>query len=158
MESTSLTAAPFTCFFKRNSFTMSVVHPPSRRSPRTFRLRPLPHTLIDVPPPLRHPFSVVLQNQSKRRVMKADQCSAISLAQAVLHVRDGGIRHEQWPSDFEQRRPLDGLHHSPEVAVVVAKVAIPPAARPRLELHRHRPALSFVVRPQLLQQRGKCIV
>jgi len=32
-------------------------------------------------------------------------------------------------SDFEQRRPLDGLHHSPEVAVVVAKVAIPPAAR-----------------------------
>src|SRR5260370_42261815 len=106
--------------------------PRRTRSPRTRRLRPLPHALMDVPPALRHSFSVVIQNQSKPRVMKSEQCSAIFLAQAVLHIRYDWIGHEQRPRNLEQRWPLDGLHHSPKVAVVVAQVAVPPAAPPRL--------------------------
>src|SRR6267378_1992116 len=66
------------------------------------------------------------------------------------------IGHEQGPRNLEQRRPLDGLHHSPEVPVVVAQVAVPSAAWPRLELHRHGFVFSrFVERSELLQQRRK---
>jgi hypothetical protein len=36
--------------------------------------------------------------------------------------------------DFQERRTLDDLHHSPEMSVVVTEVAVPPAAGPRLDL------------------------
>src|SRR6266478_4525148 len=128
----------------------------SPRSPQTRRLRPLPNAFMDVLPAPGYSFPVVVQNQSKRRVMKSDQRSAIYFAQAVLQIRHNRIGHEQGPRNLEQRRPLDGLHHSPEVPVVVAQVAVPSAARPRLELHRHRFVFSrFVERSELLQQRRK---
>src|SRR5260370_12900487 len=138
---------------------ITFLFPRRTRSSRTRRFRPLPYALMDKRPALRSFSSVVVQNQSKRRVMKSEQCSSIFLAQAVLHIRDHWIGHEQRPRNLEQRRPLDGLHNSPKVAIVVPQVAIPPAARPRLELHRHRSALrNFIVRPQLFHPRRERVV
>src|ERR1700736_3161458 len=88
--------------------------------PRTKGLRLLADPLVDVAPAGRHPFSMILLNQSERRVMEFDQRSTVGLSQAVLHIRDGRIGHEQRPADFEQRRPLDGLHVSPEMTVAIA--------------------------------------
>ncbi len=62
-------------------------------------------------------------------------------------------RHEERPGKFEQRWALDGLHGCPEMAVAVAQVAIPTAARPRLDLHGQRLAVvRFVSRPDLFEQ------
>jgi len=46
------------------------------------------------------------------------------IRQAVLHIRDGRIGHEQWPADFEECRPLDGLYVSPEMTVAIAQIAV----------------------------------
>src|SRR6266849_5012603 len=88
------------------------------------------HALVDMLPATRDSFSMVFQNQSKRRVVKSEQCSSIFLAQAILHIRHDRIGHEQGSRNFEQRRPLDGLYNSPEVSIIVTQVAVPPAARP----------------------------
>ncbi len=46
-----------------------------------------------------------------------------------------------------------------KMAVLAAEIAIPSAARPRLELHRHRVAFTALVpRSQLFQERGKGIL
>src|SRR6266849_2514471 len=132
------------------------LHLPDHHSPRTRRFRPLFRTRVHIPPPRRNSLTVVLLNQSQRRVSKLNQRPAIHLAEAVLHIRNDRIRHKQWARDFQKRRPFDSLHHSPEVAVPVPQIAVPPAPRPRLDLHGHR----FVVRhcvegSELLQQRGK---
>src|ERR1700687_6439320 len=104
---------------------MSLRPAPSRFSgPRT-RLGSFPQTGVHMPPALPYPFSVLILNQAKRRVMKFDQRAAIYFAQSVLHIGDDRVGHEQWSRDFEQRRPLDGLLVSPEVSVSVAQVAVP---------------------------------
>src|SRR6266849_194963 len=121
--------------------------------PRKKGLRPLADALVDAAPTGRHSFSVILLNQSKRRVMELDQRSTVGLAQAVLYIRDHRIGHEQRPADFEQRRPLDGLHVSPEMTVAIAQIAVPPSPWPRLNLHGHRGAFhDFIVRSQLFEQ------
>src|SRR5207245_8798025 len=89
------------------------------RSPRTLRFGALANTLVDVRPALPHPRSMVILNQSQCRVVEFDQRSSVHLAQPVLHVRDDRIRHEQRPSDFQKCRPLDCLHVSPEMTVLV---------------------------------------
>src|SRR5260370_652866 len=180
-ESASLIAFPFVFLFERKLFTTSAVNPPAdvkppaistalpmqnghigssacprRESPRTRRFRPLPYASVHVAPPCCDSFAVVVLNQPERRVPKLDQRPACHLAQAVLHIGNGWIGHKQWPTDFQERRPLDGLHDSPEMAVVVPQIAIPSAPRPRLDLHRHR----FVIRgcvegSELLQQRSE---
>jgi hypothetical protein len=58
-------------------------------------------------------------------VVKLDQSSAIHLAQAVLNVRDDGIRHKQRPVEFQQSRPLDSLNVSPQMTVLTSQVAVP---------------------------------
>src|SRR6266481_8955348 len=127
----------------------SVLHPPNCRSPRTRCFRSLPNVVIDIGPSFCDTFAVILQNQSQRGMVEADQGSAIFRTQAILHIRNSRIGHEQGPGDFEQRRPFDSLHYTPEVAVIAAQVAVPSAARPRLEFHRHRPALGTSVMPSV---------
>jgi hypothetical protein len=91
-----------------------------------------------------------------RFVVESDQGDALFFGQPALHIRDPGIGHDQRSGDLDQRRPLDGLYHSPEIAVAIRQIAESPAARPRLEFHRHRPAVRCVItRPDLFQQSGE---
>src|SRR5687767_6470781 len=64
------------------------------------------------------------------------------------------MRHEQRPGDLEQRGPLDALDVSPEVTVVAAKVAEPPASGPGLECHRQRLAVRGFIQPAHLREQG----
>ena len=65
-----------------------------------------------------------------------------------------GERHEHRAAELQQRRRLDDLHVPPEVAGVVAEVAIPAAARPRLDHHRERLAARHLpARADLLEHR-----
>jgi len=85
--------------------------------------------------------------------MGLDQCSAWFLIQPVLHIGSDWIGHKQRSVEFKQRRPLDGLHMSPQMAIIIAQVAVPPPAGPRLKLERHRLAVRGVVfRTQLYEQ------
>src|SRR5438552_13210216 len=56
-------------------------------------------------PPFRHPFFVVIRNESKGCVPERNQRSTIYLAQPVLQIGDDRRGHEQRPADFEQCRP-----------------------------------------------------
>src|ERR1035438_3876557 len=105
-------------------------------------------------PVLAHAASLVVLNKSKRRVAERNCCSAVRLRQPVLHVRDEWIRCKQWTADLNQSGLFDGLHMAPEMPVVIAQVAVPPSARPRLEFHRHGHAvMSLVAWPQLFKKR-----
>ena len=85
-----------------------------------------PDAIEDISPAFHHTLSVGILNKPEGGVVKLDQRSAVFLAQPVLHIRDSRIGHEQRSRNFEQRRPLDGLHVSPEVSVAIAQVAVPP--------------------------------
>jgi hypothetical protein len=61
----------------------------------SLRLGALSNILVHVRPAPIDTGSVLFDDESKRGVMKFDQRSAIDFAQAVLHVVDDGIRHEQ---------------------------------------------------------------
>ena len=110
----------------------------------------------DVAPALHDALPVFLGDEAEGFVMKFDQRSAGFLAEAVLHVRDNRVGHEQWPGKFEQRRALDGLHVGPEMPIAVAQVAIPPATGPWLDLHGHGvPFRVGAPGADLLEQRGE---
>src|ERR1035441_10289085 len=117
-------------------------------------LSPLAHARVHVGPALSHALFVIVRNKSECHVVELDQRSPIFFAQPVLQIRNHRIRHEQRSGDFDKRRPLDGLHVSPEMAVAITQVAVPPSAGPRLDLHRHSLALRCVIlRSKLFQQR-----
>ena len=61
--------------------------------------------------------------------------------QAVLQVIERRVRHHQRPANLQERRRLDDLHMAPKVAGVVAEVAVPASAGPRLDYHRERLAV-----------------
>src|SRR6266513_981300 len=93
-------------------------------------------------------------DQADRAVGELETRLGAFRRQPVLHVRNGRIRHEQRPGDFQERGRLDDLHVPPQMACVVPQIPIPAAARPCLELHgqrRSRPPL--IARSDLLQQR-----
>src|SRR6185369_12007944 len=114
------------------------------------------HARMDPAPTRGDACPVVVLYESEGRVPELDKRPSVRLAEAVLHIRDDRIGHEQRTGDFEQRRTADGLHVSPEMAVIAAQVAVPPAARPGLDLHRHGLAIAcFIVRSDLFEQRGK---
>src|SRR5262245_28877344 len=96
------------------------------------RFSPRAYPSVDAAPARRHAFPVIVLNESQRRMPELDQRSAVRVAEAVLDIGDHRIGHEQRTGDFEQRRTLDGLHVSPEMAVIVAQVAVPPSSRTRL--------------------------
>src|SRR5208282_3202491 len=82
-----------------------------------------------------------------------DHSRTVFFAQPILHVVRHRLRHEKRSAEFKQCGTLDGLYSAPAVAVALAKVAEPPPAGPRLELHRHRCAVGhFIPRPKLFQQ------
>src|ERR1700722_3793968 len=82
-----------------------------------FAFRPLLDPIVDVRPSLLYALSVIVLNESERRMVKLNQSSAIFFAQPILQIRDHRIRHEKGSGNFQQRWPLDGLHVSPEVSV-----------------------------------------
>src|SRR5260370_16472526 len=110
----------------------SVLHPPNCRSPRTRCFRSLPNVVIDIGPSFCDTFAVILQNQSQRGMVESDQGSAIFRTQAILHIRNSRIGNEQGPGDFDQRRPFDSLHSTPQVPVIPAHTALPPPSLPPL--------------------------
>src|ERR1700745_51995 len=114
---------------------------------------PLLDPPIDVGPSRRDAAAVLFLNHSEGSVMKPDHCLTVLFAEPVLHVRHNRIRHEQRPGDLQQRRTLDRLHVSPQVAVAIVQIAEPPPARPRFDLHRHLAVLTLILGPNLLEQR-----
>ena len=62
---------------------------------------------------MNHAAPVIVLNESERRMTEGDRCRAIRLGQAVLDIRDEGIRRKQRACNFKQRGPLDGLHMTP---------------------------------------------
>src|SRR5216110_2093137 len=85
---------------------------------------------------------------------ECDQRPAIHRLEPVLDVRDDRHGPEERTGDLEQRWSLDRLHEAPEMTVVAAEIAEPPATRPRLEHHRHRDSSdSLVAGSHLLEQR-----
>ena len=94
-----------------------------------------------------------LRHESKSGVAEYDQRFAVGFAEAILHVRNQRIGREKRSGNFHRRRPLDGLHGSPQMAVVVSQVAVPSSAGPRLDLHGQWFAFGrFIVRTHLLEQ------
>src|SRR6202166_1250473 len=119
-------------------------------------LTPLADSRQHLLPALRHAFLLIRGEESERRVPELDERPAVRLGQPILHVRDDAGGHEQGPGELEQGRSLDGLYVAPEVAVVVAEVAVPPAAGPRLDLQLQGLALrGLVPRPQLFEKGGE---
>src|SRR5438874_2249067 len=81
---------------------------------------------------------MIIRNETKRRVPECDDRLITNFLQPILQVRNDRIGHEQGTADFEQCRLLDRLHDAPEMTVVVAEIAKPAPAWPRLECHAHR--------------------
>ena len=123
------------------------------------RFRALANFSVNVAPATDDALAVIFLNQAETGVTELDQRSTRLFAQPVLHVVRHRMRHHQRSAEFQQRRPLDGLHVRPKVSVVGAEIAIPAASRPRLQHHRHRAAIAdFVPRAELFQQRGERIL
>src|SRR5262245_57785128 len=77
----------------------------------------------------------LVRYEAEGRVPEFDQRSAGFFLQAVLHVRDNRVRHEERSRNLEERRTLDCLHVPPEMAVVVAEVPEPAPAGSGLDRH-----------------------
>src|SRR5688572_15836472 len=86
-------------------------------------------------PALRQRVTITVWKQAECCVMERDQRPAVDFLEPVLQIRRYGERHHHWSRDLEQRWTLDRLHVTPEMPIVVAKLAEPAAARPRLECH-----------------------
>src|SRR5271168_815447 len=104
-------------------------------------------------PAAGHSRFEIFGNEAEGGVMEHDECAAVSFAEAILHVGNDGIGHEQRADEFDKRGAFDGLYVGPEMAVAVAKVAVPPAAGPSLELQGHGLVIgSFVAGAELLEK------
>src|SRR5580700_7541300 len=95
--------------------------------------------------------AVRFANPPHRSMDKPDASQSVLFFEAVLDVGHCRGRHEQRPAYLQKRWWLDRLYKAPEVSRVVSQVAIPAAAWPCLEIHRHRFLRGRVHRPHLLQ-------
>src|SRR5436309_6099673 len=90
--------------------------------------------------PWLHPFAeglpVVGWDLANCSVCEPEARDVALRRQPVCQMCDCGIRHEEWPPDFQEGGRLDDLHVPPKVAGAVPKIPVPAAARPRLKLHR----------------------
>src|SRR5207237_3176218 len=120
------------------SFGPAITTLAARRLPGARSFRMLADTREQMRPPQGHSLFVIFRDEAQRRVAECNQRTVLYLAQPILQIGNDWRGHEQGPEDFEQRWPLDGLHVSPEMAVVVPQVAVPPSARPRLNFHGQR--------------------
>ena len=92
-------------------------------------------------PAFRHALAVLGRNQA-HAAMGESEASFVSFgSEAILNVIHCGIRHHQWPPDFQQLRRLDHLHVTPEMPRVVAQIAEPAPARSGFQLQRHKRAI-----------------
>src|SRR5512140_688200 len=71
-------------------------------------------------------------------VAQVDPGAARNLFQSDFHVVKRGIGHKHRSTQFEQRRRLDYLYVSPQMAHAIAAVAKPAPSRPLLEYQLHR--------------------
>src|SRR5438477_11221284 len=69
-----------------------------------------------VPPALAHAVTMLWRDQPHSFVRELEARAAAFGRQSILHVIDRGVRHRHRPADFQQRRRLDDLHMSPEMA------------------------------------------
>src|SRR5262249_29901040 len=105
-------------------------------------------------PPASDALADLLRNRPHRPVHELEARARAVGRQPVLDVVDARERHEQRPAQLQQRRRLDDLHVPPEVAGIVAEVAISPAARPRLDYPGERLAVRHLpARADLLEDR-----
>src|SRR5271166_164352 len=94
------------------------------------------------------------QDQSHGAVEEHKARHAPLRLQAVLQVIERRVRHHQRPANLQERRRLDDLHMAPKVAGIVAEVAEPASAGPRLDLHRERLAAGHLPFRTKLFQHG----
>src|SRR6266705_1293615 len=114
-------------------------------------LRALADVFVNIGPAFNDAGSVLLRNQTETGVAELDHGDAVFFTQAVLHVIGDRVGHEERPGNFQQSRPLDGLHEAPEVTVAFAEIAEPAPAWPRFELHRHGRAVQrFAIGAKLI--------
>ena len=126
---------------------------PFRRS-ATSRAGDLGDPLEAVVPPVADVLADLVRDRPHRPVRELEARAVAVGRQPVLDVVDARERHEHRPAQLQERRRLDDLDVPPEVAGVVAEVAIPPPARPRLDHHRERLAARHLpARADLLEHR-----
>src|SRR6266704_3178110 len=90
------------------------------------------------------------RNLSNGAMGKLDDGLTTLLAQAIQQMRYCRRRHKQRAMNLQKIVRADGLHMSPQVPGIVAEVAEPPSAGPRLDFHRQCLAFrSLVQRPEL---------
>jgi hypothetical protein len=85
-----------------------------------------------------HTLPVCGVNEADGAVTEVHLRSSRPLFELHFEVVQRRVGHEHGAAQFQQRRGLDHLHVSPQVADAVAAIAKPPAARPLLERHLHR--------------------
>ncbi len=97
---------------------------------------------------------MVGSDQAHRPVVEREARFAALRLQAILQVIDGRVRHGHRAHNLQQRWRLDHLHVAPKVPRVVAQVAVPAAAGPRLQFERKRRAIGHLAAwTELVQNR-----
>src|SRR5436309_826204 len=85
--------------------------------------------------PLAEGLPVVGWDLANRSVCEPEARDVALRRQPVCQMCNCGIRHEEWPPDFQEGGRFDDLHVPPKVAGAVPKIPVPAAAWPRFELH-----------------------
>src|SRR3954471_14808656 len=89
-------------------------------------------------PPGLYTLAVLVLDESQGLVTQREFGLVLAdRRQAKLEMGNGGVAHEERAGDLQERRPLDDLDVAPEVALVVAEVAVPAPTGPELERHLH---------------------
>src|SRR5260221_9911972 len=114
--------------------------------------RQVANALQPVLPAFGHSVAMFGQDEPNRAVEERKARHAPFRLEAVLQVIDRGVRHHQRAANLQETRRLDDLHMAPQVAGIVAEVAVPASAGPRLDFHRERLAAEHLIfRPDLVQ-------
>src|SRR5512135_2035801 len=85
------------------------------------RFGTLARTLENPVPAFVHVLAMFRIHPAKPVVVELDQRATVHFAQPVLHVGRKRIGGKHWPNELKQRRPLNCLHMSPEVTVLVTQ-------------------------------------
>src|SRR5438552_1936910 len=112
------------------------------------------HPLEHFGPAARHALAVIDLYTADRGMPQGEpRLARFAGGQAKLQVGHGGVAHEEWAGDFEQRRPLDHLNVAPEMPLLAAEVAVPASSRTQFQLHVHVGLLRRIeTGPKLLEQ------
>ena len=94
----------------------------------------------------------IVSNIRHGPMSKPQARDAVLVSKSILHVRDFRIGHEQVAIDFKERRQLDGLYVSPQVASVVSSLAKPTSTGLCLQNHQNCSGIGRLIgRPHLFE-------